>query len=184
MTVNRGNCKDGGRVLGHAFSPDSWTEFGDTYKNTVISSKDRVIQIKIFHQSHLTLVRLCKMGLKPTAECFRGCGGDADFLHCFWTCPVVQDFWREVGSFISSALGLPNIIHPKNGLLGVFGDLQISSQAKRLLRILYFYVRKAILLSWKGIQTPLKSLWLKLINDIIPLYRLTFELRKRKKNFP
>lgn len=166
-----------------SFTEEDWTEFRDTYKATVISSRDRVIQIKFFHHSHLTPARLHKMGLKSSAECFRGCGGSADIMHCFWTCPVVQDFWVEVGSFISSALGLPNIIHPKNGLLGIFGDLQLSSQAKRLLRILYFYVRKAILLSWKGIQTPLKSLWLKLINDVIPLYRLTFELRKRSKTF-
>ncbi|PIO38014.1 hypothetical protein AB205_0096360, partial [Aquarana catesbeiana] len=122
-----------------SLTEEDWTEFSDTYKTMVISSGDRVIQVKFFHHSHLTPARLYKMGLKPSAECFHGCGGEADFMHCFWTCPLVQDFWVEVGSFISSALGLPNIIHPKNGLLGIFGDLQISSQAKRLLRILYFY---------------------------------------------
>lgn len=123
------------------------------------------------------------MELIPSAKCFRGCGQTADFLHCFWSCPVVQDFWAEVSSFISSAMGLPNIVHPKNWLLGIFGDLHILSHAKRLLCILYFYVKKSILLSWKGTQTPLKSLWLKLINDFIPLYKLTFELRKRNKTF-
>lgn len=34
-----------------SLTEDDWTEFSDTYKNTVISSRDRVIQVKIFHQS-------------------------------------------------------------------------------------------------------------------------------------
>lgn len=165
-----------------SFTEDDWLEFSYTYKSSVICSTDRIIDIKIFHLSHLTPARLHKTGLSPTSACFRGCGQSADFLHCFWSCPIVQDFWVEMGS-ISSAMGLPNILHPKNCLLGIFGDLPISSHAKRLLRILYIYTKKSICLSWKGSQTPLKSVWLKLINTSILLFKRIFELWKRTKTF-
>lgn len=155
---------------------EDWYEFCDTFKISVISSRDRVIQIKIFHHSHLTLARMHKMGISPSAECFRGCGQTADFLHFYWTCPTVQDFWANIGSFISSALDLPNIVNPQNYLLGIFGDLTIPSKAKRLLRILYFYAKKSLLLTWKGSATPPQSLWLKLVNDSLPLYKLTFDI--------
>lgn len=129
-------------LMDSTLTEEDWTEFSETYKTSVISSRDRIINVNIFHLSHLTPARLHKLGLTPTAECFRGCSQAADFLHCFWTCSIVQQFWTEVGTFISSAIGLPNILHPKNCLLGIFGDLHILAHAKRLLRILHFYARK------------------------------------------
>lgn len=66
---------------------DDWLEFSNTFKASVVSSRDRVIQIKIFHQSHLTPAKMHKMGILSSAECFQGCGQMADFLHCFWNCP-------------------------------------------------------------------------------------------------
>lgn len=108
---------------------DDWSEFSETYTSSIISSRDRIIHIKVFHHSRLTPARLHRMGLSPSAECFRGCGQQADFLDCFCSCPVVHDFWVDVGSFISSAVGLPNIIHPNNCLLGIFGELPIPSHA-------------------------------------------------------
>lgn len=129
------------------FSDDDWSEFSNTYKTSVISSRDRIINIKMFHLPHLTPARLHKMGLAPTADCFQECGQVADFLH-----------WVGIGSFISSAVGLPNILHPKNCLLGIFGALHISSHARRLLFILHFYEKKVVLLSWKGSQIRFTSI--------------------------
>lgn len=45
-----------------------WTKFGDTYKNSVILSKDRIIQINMCHNSYLTPIPLYKMGLSNSAE--------------------------------------------------------------------------------------------------------------------
>lgn len=76
-----------------------------------------------------------------------GCGATADFLHCFWACPLVHNIWSKVSTCIYLALDLLNILHPKelgNCLLGIFGDLPISKYAKPLLCILYFYARKII----------------------------------------
>lgn len=161
-------------LIDSTLTQDDWSAFSDTYKTSVISFKDRINNIKIFHLSHITPASLHKLWLTPTAECCRGCGQTTDFLHCFWTCSIVQHFRTEMGTFISSAMGLPNILHPKNCLLGIFSDFHIWTHAKRLLHILHFYVRKTILFSWKGSQTPLKSLWLKLINELILSYKLTF----------
>lgn len=44
------------------FTEGDWSEFSGTYKTSVISSRDCVIQLKIFHHSHLTPARLNKMG--------------------------------------------------------------------------------------------------------------------------
>lgn len=166
-----------------SITEEDCSEFCDMFKTSVITSRDRVIQLKIFYHSHLTPARLYKMGLSPSADCFRGCGQTADFLHSFWTCPLVHDFWVGIGSVKSSALGLPNIVHPKNCLLGIFGDLTVKLWAKRLLCILYFYEKKSLLLTWKGSETPTRNMWLKLVNDSLPLYKLTFDICKRTKAF-
>ena len=150
---------------------EDWSEFSDTYKTSVIASQHRIIQVNAFHQTHLTPARLHRMGLLPSAACFRGCGQEADFSHCFWSCPVVPALLGGSGCFHLIGARAPKH-NPPQGL----PILHLSSHAKRLLHILYFYVRKAILLSWKGAQTSLKSLWLKRINDAIPLYKLTLNL--------
>lgn len=62
-----------------------------------------------------------------------GCGATAYFLHCFWTCLLVHTFWIEIDTFISSTLGLSKILHPKNCLVGVLGDIFISKYATCLL---------------------------------------------------
>lgn len=124
----------------------------------------------IVDSSHVVQVALQLM--KVAYPCFRGCGQVADFLHCFWTCTIAQEYWVDIGSFISS-WGMPNIVNPKTCLLGIFGDLSISSHAKRLLHILYFLCEKAPLL-WRGLLFPTTSFWLKLVNDSISLYKLTF----------
>lgn len=149
-----------------SFTEADWTEFCETYQKSVILSRDRIIKLKNFHHSHLTPARMHKMGLSSSAECFRGCGQLFDFLHCYWSCPVVQGFWAEIGSFIFSALGLPNILYPKN-CLGIFGDVKLNSYAKRL--ILYFYANKSLLLSWKGSISPMLAPYLKVANNSLPL---------------
>lgn len=70
------------------------------------------------------------------------CGANVDFLHCMWNCPIA--FWWEVSTSLSTALGLPNILHPKNCLLSIFGDLSLSKYNKQLLHILYLYVKKVV----------------------------------------
>lgn len=166
---------------GHKHKP-LWTNSIElphwTYKSSVIASRDRVMQIMIFHHSHLSPYRMYRMGLRSTPECFRGCGAEDTFLHCFWSCPFVSSFWSEIGSFFSTVLGVSNILHPKNCLLDVFGVLSVSVYIKRLLRILYFFAKKTILLRWKGTSQPTVTTWLQLIINSLPLYKLTFNLRK------
>lgn len=98
--------------LNKQLTDDDWTEFVDTYKGSVISSTDRVIQTKVFH---LTRFQMCKMGLCSASECFRGCGNKVDIKHCFWSssyciCILVISYYSQ----LSTALGLPNILYPKN----------------------------------------------------------------------
>lgn len=40
----------------------------------------------------LLLPSYIKWGCPPSAEYFRGCGQAADFIHCFWTCPMFRTF--------------------------------------------------------------------------------------------
>lgn len=109
-----------------------------------------------------------------------GCSNTAYFMHCFWSCPAVQKFESEAGSLIFSVLGIPNTRHPNNCLLVIFATV-VSKYMKRLLRIRYFYTKKAIVLSWKGMSLLVLSIWIKLINDTLSLYRLTFERRNGPK---
>lgn len=86
-------------------------------------------------------------------------------------------FWSEINFFISSVMVFPNIMYPKNCLLGVFGDISMS------VTYTVFLCKKRNQTSWKGTSAPILNSWLELINKTFPLYKLTFELRKKLKLF-
>lgn len=104
---------------------------------------------------HRIPARLHKMCWSHTADSFRGCGQVAAFLHFFWTwsnSPRLLDRDR-VFHLIGNR---PPKHSPPQTCLAIFEDLHISTHAERLLHILHFYAKKAILLSWKGSQIPPK----------------------------
>ncbi|XP_078506465.1 uncharacterized protein LOC144765829 [Lissotriton helveticus] len=65
-------------------------------KEVAISSRLRLIQLKILHRVYISNTRLKRMGRSESDECRRGCGMIGSLFHMLWECPVLQAYWVKV----------------------------------------------------------------------------------------
>lgn len=105
------------------------------------------------------------------------------FLHMVWECNRIRPLWSQVTQFVVDTFDLPNICSPLLGLLGVIEDKVISNNKRTFLRLMFYYVRKLIVLNWIKRDYLTLSAWKGLINANITLYNMTYEVRGSKKKF-
>lgn len=160
-----------------------WQEVLDTYLVSVISSTDRMIQLRYLHQMYYTPTRLFKMHIRDNPECHKCGGNEGTFLHMVWDCPKIRPLWSQVTEFISDHFDLPNICSPMRCLLGGFDQEEINANTKLFLRLLYFGMRKLIAQRWIHDEQLTLGMWIKIINADILLYKMTYEARGAPKKF-
>lgn len=81
--------------------------FEDTFKGSVISSRYRVIQLKLFQHANYILARLHKLAICFSTLCFWGCGETVDFSPLFLDLSICP-WLLKVNDFISSPLEPPS----------------------------------------------------------------------------
>lgn len=150
---------------------------------SVISSRDRVIQSKLLYRAYFTPKLLFKLKKLPDPLCLRCGAAEGTFFHLMWECAPIRQFWSEVTAFIGSVANIPNICNPLRCLLGYIDDEGLSKNTQSFLGTVLFYAKKTITMHWKSHSTPTIKFWLTLINQAIPLYKLTFEARGCPKKF-
>lgn len=81
---------------------DDWSKFSDTYKTSIISTKDCIINIKMFHLSPtVSLLGYIKCAGLTQQTVLEDVAKWQPFYIFSGLGPIVQDFWIEIGSFIS-----------------------------------------------------------------------------------
>lgn len=107
-----------------AFAPELleelWQEILDTYLLSVISSTDRIIQLRYLHQMYYTAARLFHMRRRDSATCHKCLGAEGTFLHMVWECTKIRPSWSTVTEFIAVKFDPPNICSPLRCLLEIF----------------------------------------------------------------
>lgn len=81
---------------------------------------------------------------------------------------------------LSIICGVTIPLDPLTLLLSHLDDIEVDRYVKLCLTYSLFYARREVLLKWKQKEPPSKETWQKSINNVLPLYRLTYESR----NFP
>ena len=66
----------------------------------------REMQIKTTLRSHLIIPssRLANMAAKESNKCWRGCGKIGTLIHCWWSCELIQLFWRAIWNYAQRTL--------------------------------------------------------------------------------
>lgn len=69
-----------------------WSSF--PFRSSTISIQWQTI--KLLTRWYCTLERLNRISSQNNPKCRKGCGNIANFLHCWWTCPLIKKFWSNI----------------------------------------------------------------------------------------
>lgn len=162
---------------------ETWLEVLDTMVTSMISARDKLLQFNYLHRIYYTPEGLHKMGRRESPECPRCNAEVGSFFHMVWQCPRVVSYWRTILTYMEERLELPNIYSLARCLLGDLEEEELPTSQKTLLRIVFCYAKKALALKWKNSDPPSLQDWLKLVNNAIPMYKLTYQARGSTKKF-
>ena len=111
----------------------------------------REMQMKTKMRYHITPVRMAIIKISTNNKRWRGCGGKATLLHCWWECKLIQPLWRTVWNFLKKLkIKLPyNLAIP---LLGIYPEktvIQKESCTTMFIAALFTIAR-----TWKQPKCP------------------------------
>ena len=80
----------------------------------------REMQIKTTPRYHIIPIRLANMTEQENDKCWRGCRRVGTLIHCWWSCELIQAFWRVVWNYAQRATKLCISFDPAILLLGLY----------------------------------------------------------------
>lgn len=110
--------------------------------------------------------------------CWRCTKDPGDFIHVFWSCPAIRDYWSQVVSVVQDIVGIDIAPTPQTCLLGLVEELAPKRAERTLIGLLLFYARKITALCWKKRALPQKQ-----VNNVLPLYKETYQNRGCPKKY-
>lgn len=131
----------------------------------------RLIQYKIIHRTHITQHRMHIMGLTGSDICTHcTLSTTDDYLHAFWLCPPIQNFWKEITTTLSRFLGCNVPLSPSVCILGDLDTLNTGSKQIIIpLLVALTIAKKTILLNWKSRKKITISQWFDLLTQQISM---------------
>ena len=117
----------------------------------------REMQIKTTLRFHLTPSRLAKMTTGESGECWRGCGKIGTLMHCWWSCELIQPFWRAIWNYTQRAIKECLPYDPATPLLGLYPkEVMNKMTCTKIFIAALFVVAK----NWKRKECPSIGEWL------------------------
>ena len=63
----------------------------------------REMQIKSTLRHHITPIRLSNIRKQQDDQHWRKCGRAGTLIHCWWSCELIQPFWRAIWDYAQRA---------------------------------------------------------------------------------
>lgn len=93
--------------------------------------------------------RIAKLAPNYSALCFHGCPDPGTYMHIWWTCPVVQAFWKAIFTLASRMFELQVPPELSTALLNLRPDILMHKQFKLMIQILPA-AKQTIVKAWKS----------------------------------
>lgn len=171
-----------GRELGANFDGDTWAEICETVNFPDTSTKIKELNYKFIHKFYITPVKLHRMFPNTSPKCLKCKTEDGTFLHQFWHCQKLREFWTAIHLTTQKILNSQIDMTPGVYLLN-YATSSIHRDKQRLLITITYFAKKCILWLWKSDKSPTIEMWRKQILDFLPLEKLTMELKHRGQSF-
>lgn len=98
-------------------SDEQWGQILGSVQNLSICASRSLLQCKFLHRINLTNARLAKIYPDRTHTCNRCTQFSADYMHMFWLCPHLSEYWIAIFHILSGVLG--KVVDP-DPLTGLF----------------------------------------------------------------
>lgn len=115
--------------------------------------------IKLLYRWYITPALLFKRKLKPSDGCWERCHQRADYIHWWWSCPLIQSFWQEVILAIQGITDFKLHNLPSVLLLNLCSEELVPSSKRRIVSILLSLAKTEIASRWKAPKQPDVSSW-------------------------
>lgn len=151
---------------------EAWEEALETCKNVSPKLSDRLSQIYILHRAYLTPLRIARYKRNPPTTCPMCNITTGTFFHVIWSCSKIQEYWKQIVTFLHDVMGSPLALDPKVCILGISPDA-IEKFTKTFLQETLFSARKIIARKWMRPEPP-NIEWKRDINTTLPYKKFLY----------
>ena len=118
------------------------------------------MKIKTTLRYRITPMRLANMTKQEDDKCWRRCGRVGTLIHCWWSCELIQPFWREVWNYAKRATKMCIPFDPAISLLGLYPQGIIKMGKGPTCTKIFIAALLVVTKNWKSSGCPSIGEWL------------------------
>lgn len=168
------------RDLQHTFSPRQKQNIILFTFRSSICTKMQETNFKILTRWYNAPIKLQRFFPSTSGLCWRCRGDRGTILHIFWSCPLLEQFWKTIQQTIQNFTDLPLPADPGFYLLHAT-DMTSKRYKKSLLRHLLDAAKACIPLLWKSTKPPTTGMWIRKVEDIRKMEDLILTARHKNE---
>lgn len=162
---------------------EEWSDICLKAQTQTINSQLKLLQYKWITRMYITPVKLNRFNPNIPDVCNK-CDQKGTLFHCLWECSKIQVFWEGVLKIIKDITGLEIPQNPKLIVLGVYPEnFDTQKNQRALIDICLLQARRMIALSWKSIDAPSLSQYIRGLSSCVAMERLTYIVKKKLEMF-
>uniref|UniRef100_A0A8D0HEW5 U-box domain-containing protein n=1 Tax=Sphenodon punctatus TaxID=8508 RepID=A0A8D0HEW5_SPHPU len=168
--------------LGKTFDDKQIETIVKQMHNCASSLEIKETQIKVILRYYLTPIQFKKIDGTGLDRCWRDCGEQGTYLHCWWYCPKVQHLWNRIWLKMKKATGLIIPFRPEIALLGLYPDIPLMNHHRETCTLMTLAGLNIIARNWKTAKNLTENEWTKRLWYMYTMEKITSTQEKKTKN--